>query len=158
MKIKRLNNKELRLLSQKTSNWNLKFEKGDEVYSANVDDKKVLVMDKQVIFFYYNNKLIPGLRLLLANPQINSLMKKVVVDMGAVKFVVNGADIMRPGIVELDSFLVNDILLIIDVDKKRPLAVGLALFNSDEMREKTKGKVIKNIHFIGDKLWDFRLS
>ena len=43
--------------------------------------------------------------------------------------------------------------MIIDVNNKKPLAVGIALLNSEEMRSATGGKVIKNIHFVGDELW-----
>jgi len=61
---------------------------------------------------------------------------------------------MRPGIVEIeDNINQNDFIMIIDVNNKKPLAVGIALLNSEEMRSATGGKVIKNIHFVGDELW-----
>jgi PUA domain protein len=37
--------------------------------------------------------------------------------------------------------------------RNRPIGVGIALFSSQELREVQRGKVIKNIHHMGDKLW-----
>ena len=77
--------------------------------------------------------------------------------MGAIKFVVNGADIMRPGITEIQDGIEKDkFVVVIDEKNKKPLAVGLALFNSQEMQTATSGKVIKNIHFVGDEIWGFQ--
>lgn len=74
--------------------------------------------------------------------------------MGAVKYVISGADIMRPGVVEIESEIMSgDFVLIIDVNNKKPLAVGVALFGSAEMREMKTGKVVKNIHYVGDDVW-----
>ena len=74
--------------------------------------------------------------------------------MGAVKFIVNGADIMRPGIVEIEAGILKDELVsIIDKNNQKTLAVGIALFSSAEMKGMSLGKVIKNIHYVGDELW-----
>ena len=74
--------------------------------------------------------------------------------MGAVKFVVNGADVMRPGIVEIEEGIAKDeFVAVIDKNNKKPLAVGIALFSSEEMKGMNSGKVIKNIHYVGDELW-----
>ena len=74
--------------------------------------------------------------------------------MGAVKFIINGADVMRPGITDIeDGIRKDDFIVIIDQNNKKPLAVGIALFNSEEMRALPKGKVIKTIHYVGDVVW-----
>ena len=86
--------------------------------------------------------------------QERNVLKKITVDMGAVKFVVNGADIMRPGIVEIEEGILKDeFVAVIDKNNQKPLAVGIALFSSEEMKSMTSGKVIKNIHYVGDELW-----
>jgi PUA domain protein len=78
----------------------------------------------------------------------------VTVDMGAVKFVYNGADVMGPGIVETDPAIVSgDLVWIRDVKNRSPLAVGRALFTAQEMARKEKGKAVASIHHVGDKLW-----
>src|SRR3989338_10447674 len=62
-------------------------------------EKKILLIDKQPSFFWFENKWLPLLKFLLQNP----ILKKVVIDMGAIKFIVNGADVMRPGIISIDA-------------------------------------------------------
>ncbi|MBN2422684.1 DUF1947 domain-containing protein [Candidatus Woesearchaeota archaeon] len=116
-----------------------------------VDDKYILVNNKP-LFFYHENKLVPLLKLILKN----NLLKKITVDMGAVKFVVKGADIMRPGIVEVDDEIKKgQIISIIDQNNKKPLAIGIALFSSEEIRNLDSGKIIKNLHWVGDEIWNF---
>jgi PUA domain protein len=96
---------------------------------------------------------IPVLTLLL-NKQIS--LKKVVVDRGAIKFVANGADIMRPGITKIDpSIKKGDIIEVVDETHDRSLAVGKAMYDADEMKGKQSGKVIKNLHTIQDSVWEF---
>jgi PUA-domain protein len=78
----------------------------------------------------------------------------VTVDMGAVRFVANGADVMGPGVVDADRDIAEgDLVWIRDERNKRPLAVGRALVPASAMLEKSKGKVVASVHFVGDKLW-----
>jgi PUA domain protein len=81
---------------------------------------------------------------------------KVVVDMGAVSHICNGADIMAPGIVRFEGqFGSGDFVLVVDEKYGKPLAVGEALFGVDEAEKAKQGVVIKNVHFAGDRLWNF---
>lgn len=78
----------------------------------------------------------------------------VTVDMGAVKFVYNGADVMGPGIVEVDpEVIAGDLVWIRDVKNRRPLAIGKAIVDAAVMLRKEKGKAVETIHHVGDKLW-----
>ena len=80
----------------------------------------------------------------------------VTVDMGAVKFVYNGADVMGPGIVEVDPEVkAGDLVWIRDVKNRRPLAIGRAIVDAAAMARKNKGKAVEAIHHVGDKLWLF---
>ena len=80
----------------------------------------------------------------------------VTVDMGAVRFVTNGADVMAPGIVDADEdILENDQVWIRDVNNKKPLAVGFALMSGEQMVNENKGRAIKIVHHVGDKIWIF---
>jgi PUA-domain protein len=142
LKVKELN-KEIEL-------YGISYHKKDQAVIIEDEKFKLVLVDKKPEFFYYENKIVPTLKLL----QQKDVLKKITVDMGAVKFVINGADIMRPGIVEIeDGINENDFIVVVDVNNKKPLAVGIALLNSEEMRSATSGKVIKNIHFVGDELW-----
>lgn len=113
-------------------------------------DDKIVLINHIPTYFLHGGKYIPTLKYLLEHP----ILKKVTVDMGAVKFVVGGADIMRPGITQIESEIQKDeAVMIIDVNNKKPLAVGIALFSAAEMQSMKTGKVIKNIHYIGDDVW-----
>ena len=80
--------------------------------------------------------------------------RSVTVDMGAVPFVTNGADVMGPGITDADeSIAEGDLVWIKDVKNGAPLAIGKALRSGAELKNKAGGKAIKTIHYVGDKLW-----
>ena len=71
-------------------------------------------------------------------------MVNAIVDMGAVPYICNSADIMIPGIVELPSaFEVNDLVVIREEKYRKALSIGQALLSSDDLREKQKGKAFK---------------
>ena len=96
---------------------------------------------------------IPVLTLLLNN-QVD--LKTIVVDFGAIRYVANGADVMRPGITKIDPAIEKgDIVAIIEETKNRALAVGKAMFDAPDMEAKSSGKVIKNLHTIQDSIWEF---
>ena len=78
----------------------------------------------------------------------------VYVDMGAVKFVCNGARIMRPGITKFDTFKKDDIVIVKDQNYEKSLAAGIALEDSEIAASKSKGYVIDNLHYISDKFWE----
>ena len=102
------------------------------------------------MFFYYEKEIIPTLKFLLQH----DALKKITVDMGAVKFIVKGADIMRPGITKIDENIQkNEIIVVVDETHNKPLAVGRVLFNSEELNSMNSGNVIKNIHYVGDETW-----
>lgn len=83
------------------------------------------------------------------------LMPKLVVDMGAVPYVCKGADVMAPGVVSIKGeFKENDVLLITDERHGKPLAVGVALFSSEDMKAVNRGKTVKTLHYVGDKVWN----
>ncbi|MHA2390887.1 MAG: DUF1947 domain-containing protein [Promethearchaeota archaeon] len=114
------------------------------------------------ILYAVNNELklwkskegyIPVLTLLLNN-RVD--LKTIIVDFGAVRYVANGADVMRPGITKIDpSIKKGDIIKIEEETKHRALAVGKAMYDAAEMETKDAGKVVKNLHTIQDDIWKF---
>lgn len=125
------------------------FHKKDSVFLFDTDFR--IIFSDKPLFFYYGDKLVPTLKLLLDS----NFLKSVVVDMGAVRFVTNGADIMRPGITSFDDSIdKDDFVVVVDETYKKPLAVCIALFSSEELSNIGSGKVLKNIHYVGDALWN----
>ncbi len=91
----------------------------------------------------------------LTATEILQQLPKAIVDMGAVRFVCNGADIMAPGIVRYEGeFNKGDLILITDIKHGKPLALGETLLSSAEARNTKQGPTIKSKHYVSDKLWD----
>ena len=79
----------------------------------------------------------------------------VTVDAGAISFVSDGADVMRPGIVEADdSIAAGDLVAINEEGHGKFLAVGRAKTDGDDMVGDS-GKVVESIHHVGDDLFEF---
>ena len=120
------------------------------------DEYDYVLVDGEPYIIMIDNKPYPTLKSILANNELEN--KTVVVDMGAVRFVTNGADIMSPGIVEADDTIVpGDLVVIVDVNNKKPLAIGESLITGPEMVESSKGKAIKSLHYVGDEIWNLEL-
>ena len=153
-----LANSEIRELGDK-----IKTEFGSDVVSKKdrIEVKEdVIYRDGEPIFFYkesLNDRkikiLTPHLKLL----QKNNFLKKITVDMPAVPFMIKGADVMRPGIKEIDDGIKKgDLVSIVDENNKKAVAVGICEYGSEEMRTIQKGKVIRNIHWVGDERWNVK--
>ncbi|MDT3433430.1 RNA-binding protein [Haloarcula sp. 1CSR25-25] len=79
----------------------------------------------------------------------------VTVDAGAVSFVSDGADIMRPGITEADDDISEgDLVVISEESHGKFLAVGRAQTDGDDMVGDS-GKVVTSLHHVGDDLFEF---
>ena len=81
--------------------------------------------------------------------------RTVTVDQGAVSFVSDGADVMRPGIVEADGEVeAGDLVVVVEETHGKALAVGRARVDADEMTGDS-GKVVDSVHHVGDELFEF---
>jgi len=79
----------------------------------------------------------------------------VTVDAGAISFVSDGADVMRPGIVEADTGISEgDLVTVAEGAHGKTLAVGRALVDGSAMAGDS-GKVVESIHHVGDDLFEF---
>ena len=86
--------------------------------------------------------------------QLLTVMPKLVVDMGAIPHICKGADVMAPGVREFrGDFCKGDLVVVIDEKHGKAVAVGEAMFDSEEAKKASRGMIIKNIHFVGDKAW-----
>ncbi|MBA4694663.1 MAG: RNA-binding protein [Candidatus Poseidoniales archaeon] len=82
----------------------------------------------------------------------------VEVDHGAIPFLMKGADCMVAGIHNADSEIrEGDLVWVRDQQHKRPLAIGWATKDGNSLVEELKGKGLKNIHWVGDELWEMEL-
>ena len=85
-----------------------------------------------------------------------ALAPKVVIDMGAVPHVCSGANVMAPGIVRFEGeFKSGDFVLVVDEKHGKPIAIGEIIYDVDAAQMVSQGVVVKNIHFVSDKIWDY---
>jgi PUA-domain protein len=124
-----------------------------EILESDLPD--LILVDGDPLIMILDDEPFPTLKGALKHP-IESQV--VVVDMGAVKFMASGADVMSPGIVEADPQIQEgDTVIVVDENHHKPLAMGTAIINGQEMVENNKGKAVKTLHYIGDKIWNLEL-
>ena len=121
-----------------------------EVVEADVGE--IYLVNGKPLFFKVEEKLLPTLLF----QDFASHAPKIVVDMGAVPYVCNGADIMAPGVVRVEGeFDKGEWVLVVDEKHGKPLAVGESLSDAASVRSTKQGAVVKNVHFVSDKIWNF---
>ncbi|MEM2419799.1 MAG: DUF1947 domain-containing protein [Candidatus Bathyarchaeia archaeon] len=82
-------------------------------------------------------------------------MPKIVIDMGAVRHICNGANVMAPGIVRFEGeFEKGDLVVVVDEKYGKPLAIGETFYDDNQIGRIKHGVVVKNVHFVGDKIWN----
>ena len=158
LKIKKRNflkKKKIKELKNELGEYGKLLENKKSVEILEADPNSFILVNGEPYIIMIDDKPYPTLKAALAN-EIEQ--KTVVVDMGAIRFVSNGADIMSLGIVEADEDIeVGDIVFIVDETHRKPLAVGLSIITGPEMVESDSGKAIETKHFVGDKIWNFEL-
>ncbi|MFQ5976636.1 MAG: DUF1947 domain-containing protein [Candidatus Heimdallarchaeota archaeon] len=108
----------------------------------------------QLVLIKKDGRLFPTLRFLQENPGDHQF---VTVDNGAIPYVLNGAKIFAPGIVEHSSFKKNEIVLVKNL-KGTVLAVGIAMLDSEDLEANRKGAgaIVLSLHYLHDEIWNFK--
>jgi PUA-domain protein len=115
-----------------------------------VDQTLVFFADGKPLILRKQGMLFPSLKF----EELVNAMPQIVVDMGAVAHVANGAQIMRPGIRQFKGeFAKGELVVIVDEKFNKAIALGVAEMDSEAMKSLTKGRVINNIHYVGDEPW-----
>lgn len=153
MKIKKryhLKKKKLKEFKDKLGPYSSLIPSKSKVEILESDLPDLILVDGDPLIMILDDEPFPTLKGALKHP-IESQV--VVVDMGAVKFMASGADVMSPGIVEADPQIQEgDTVIVVDENHHKPLAMGTAIINGQEMVESNKGKAVKTLHYIGDKI------
>jgi PUA domain protein len=128
--------------------------KGERFEILTTDANINLILVDGIPTFMEKKVLFPTLRVFL-DTDCRTLTHHVTVDMGAVPYVTNGADVMRPGITDINEAIEKgDFVVITEERYGKPLAIGETLYSGKEITQMQQGKVIENIHYVGDKLWN----
>lgn len=133
-------------------NWkNILIPKIKNIKVFEIESNKSMVVIESIIGIHINNDLVLPF---LGKPEFLKNFPSVTVDSGSIRFICNGAKILRPGIIKFDNFNKNDIVVVKDEKFEKYLAVGLALEDSVIAEKLEKGYIIDNLHFVGDKFWN----
>jgi len=138
------------LLKTVSEKWGIEFPKIKNLKVHQILDDAQIITGEGIKILKINDDYLPFLS------EIDTLEKfpNVMVDMGAVKFMCKGANVMRPGIKRFTEFEKDNLVCIVEESKHKFLAVGKAMVSSSELENMEKGEVVKNIHFISDKFWE----
>ncbi|MEO9307070.1 PUA domain-containing protein [Nitrosotalea sinensis] len=138
------------IIDKMTEQWHIEIPKTKTLVMHEMDDNSNLIKGDNITAIQIGDSYIP----FLSETELLEKFPKATVDTGAIKFVCNGANVMRPGIKKFTEFQKDDIICVIEETHNKFLAVGKALVSSNEMQEMTKGEVVKNLHYISDKYWE----
>ena len=139
-----------KILEQINSQWKIELPKQKNVKTHYVNEKGLIITGNGITAVKIGDDILP----FLDNSQILEKFPYVTVDMGAVKFVCKGANIMRPGITKFSDFESGEIVCIVEESQNKFLAVGKAEMSSKELEGIKNGEVIKNMHYISDIFWE----
>jgi PUA-domain protein len=121
-----------------------------EVVESDVGE--IYLIEGKPILFKSNNTVLPTL--LFA--EFIAKAPKIVVDMGAIPYVCKGAAVMAPGIVRVEGeFPKGNLVLVVDMKHGKALALGESLLDSETARQTKKGPVVKTLHYVSDKIWEY---
>lgn len=158
LKIKKryfLKKKKVKAIKEELGDYGSFINNKDALEMLEAEDYDFILVNGEPYIIMINGKPYPTLKAAL-NIELDS--KVVVVDMGAVRFVTKGADVMSPGIVDADESIVeDDVVIIVEETHNKPLAMGIALISGPEMVENSEGKAIKSLHFVGDAIWNLEV-
>ncbi|MEF8757221.1 MAG: RNA-binding protein [Halobacteriales archaeon] len=123
-----------------------------ELVEFEADEYDLVLVDGEPLVLYVDDE--PFLTVRGAN-EYEPTSHVVTVDAGAVEFVSDGADVMRPGITEADEAIAEgDLVVIVEEAHGKALAVGRAMVDGDDLLGDS-GKVIESLHHVGDELYGF---
>ncbi|MCY3853761.1 MAG: RNA-binding protein [Thaumarchaeota archaeon] len=130
--------------------WKISFPKCKNLKLFQIDNHTIFT-NGNLHIIKINDLFIPSLLSITILEQLPS----VFVDINAVKFICNGANVMKPGITNHTRFMENEIVCVKEESYNKFVAIGISVVSSDIMQTKSKGIIIKNLHYIGDCVWNF---
>ena len=135
------------LLKIVSEQWGIELPKIKNIKIHQILSNAQIIIGDGLKILKINNEYLP----FLSETEMLKKFPSVEVDMGAVKFMCKGANLMRPGIKKYTEFEKEKLVGIVEETHHKFLAVGKAIVSSSELENMEKGEVIQNIHYISDK-------
>jgi len=138
------------LIKTVSEKWSIEFPKIKNLKVHQILGDAQIITGKGIKILKINDDYLP----FLSETDTLEKFPSVTVDMGAVKFMCKGANLMRPGIRSFTEFEKDKLVCIVEESQNKFLAVGKSVVSSSEVEEMDKGEVLKNLHYISDKFWE----
>jgi PUA domain protein len=138
------------LLKTVSEKWGIEFPKMKNVKVHQILDDAQIITGDGLKILKVDEDYLP----FLSETKMLEKFPSVTVDMGAVKFMCKGANLMRPGIKKFTEFEKDQIVCIVEESQHKFLAVGKSLVSSSELETMEKGEIINNLHYISDRFWE----
>ena len=138
------------ILKSVSAEWRQELPKIKNLKVYFIDEHTQLMTGNEITVLKINDSYLP----FLDQTEVLEKFPNVMVDMGAVKFMCKGANVMRPGIKKYTEFSKGDVVCIVEESQHKFLAVGKAIVDSSELENILKGEIVKNLHYISDKYWE----
>ena len=138
------------LLKKISQEWSMEFPKIKNVRVHQILNDAQIITGEGLKILKIENDYLP----FLSETTILEKFPNVEVDMGAVKFMCKGANLMRPGIKKFTEFEKDKLVCIVEETHHKFLAVGKSTVSSSELENMEKGEVVQNLHYISDKFWE----
>ena len=138
------------LLKKISQEWSMEFPKIKNVRVHQILNDAQIITGEGLKILKIENDYLP----FLSETTILEKFPNVEVDMGAVKFMCKGANLMRPGIKKFTEFEKDKLVCIVEETHHKFLAVGKSVVSSSELENMEKGEIIQNLHYISDKFWE----
>ena len=138
------------LLKTVSEKWGIEFPKMKNVKVHQILDDAQIITGDGLKILKVDEDYLP----FLSEIKMLERFPTVTVDMGAVKFMCKGANLMRPGIKKFTEFEKDQIVCIVEESQHKFLAVGKSLVSSSELETMEKGEIINNMHYISDRFWE----
>jgi len=147
--------------------------KKSQLDAMKIPDRITLYVLPNTPLFYQHmtDPLLPHLKLVHRFPQCFPTIR---IDSGAIRFVLSGATLMAPGLTSTGGRLPGEgaedewagkpelekgaPIVVVAEGKENACAVGLLSMGTKEVKEKGKGPVVEDAHFLGDGLWKLNLE
>jgi translation initiation factor 2D len=129
----------------------------ESIYGSRPDIQQVIKSGGESIYgndnplvFEWEQKLVPTVYF----QWIHAGLPVITTPQLVVKRLLDGADLMVPGIIDYSEFQKDDIVCVCPAGMRTAVCVGVALMNSTDLETVQQGKAVKVLHWYGDALWE----
>ncbi|KRX09126.1 PUA-like domain [Pseudocohnilembus persalinus] len=120
---------------------------------------EIFSVKEDILFFQkdHDEYILPTLKLVHRYPD---LLPKMQIDKGGIKFILQGSNVMCPGLTSAGGKIdekaeVGHPVAIYAEGKQHAMGIGILIMSPEDIKNVNQGHCIQTYHVIGDGLWNF---